>query len=260
MAVTERSARGLAAFPCGLCYSTLADDPPLSPYFMYLVAHPDGYVLFDCGLPAEQFVGVCSVIIDGVTYRIEADGSCSTLALLKAFGLTPADLKAVVLSHLHFDHAGGLPSLSRVQTLVQEEELAAVLEQPEGDPLWFRPSAELIESQVVALQGDHDIFGDQSVVVLKTPGHTPGHQCLFVRLDTGESFILGADIVYYPYQFLKKEIPSVAWSKEASLASCDRMSALIVETEARLLLSHDPEFLSTISLAPNHYYGIVAGK
>jgi glyoxylase-like metal-dependent hydrolase (beta-lactamase superfamily II) len=123
MTPTGRSARGLAAFPCGLCHSTLADEPTLTPYFMYLVAHPDGYVLFDCGLPAEQLTGACTVIIDGITYRIEADDNCSALALLKSFDLTPADLKAVVISHLHFDHAGGLPSLNQVQIQLPETSL-----------------------------------------------------------------------------------------------------------------------------------------
>jgi N-acyl homoserine lactone hydrolase len=254
-----QGATGLAAFPCGLCHSPIGGEPSPSPYFMYLIGHPKGSVLFDCGLPNEHLTGETTITMDEVTYRIEADNDCSASACLASFGLRPNDLAAVVLSHLHFDHAGGMPLLGDVRTLVQRDELAASADGADTNPLWARPLAQAGGSHVVPLDGDYDVFGDGSVVVLQAPGHTPGHQCLLVRLQTGECFILGADIVYYPSQFRDRDIPTIAWSKEVSLLTCERVARVMKDTGARLLLSHDPDYRETIRVAPDHWYGTPPG-
>jgi glyoxylase-like metal-dependent hydrolase (beta-lactamase superfamily II) len=227
---------------------------------MYLVAHPNGYVLFDCGLPVAHLVGQSEMTIGEDTYVIEADSSSSVDAFLTAFYLTAADILAVVVSHLHFDHAGGLSALAGVPTLIQEVELSAARERPDENPLWSRPGGDFSDLQIVPLTGDHDVFGDGSVVALATPGHTPGHQCLFVRLGSGEHFVLGGDLVYYPEEFRTRRVPAIAWSREQSLASIARVSQLLDSSGARLLLSHDPDYLSEVRLAPGDFYGTVDSK
>jgi glyoxylase-like metal-dependent hydrolase (beta-lactamase superfamily II) len=225
---------------------------------MYLMAHPDGYVLFDCGLPDEHLVGNSAFTMEGVEYGIAADHNCSVGRFLDAFGVTTGDLYCEVVSHLHFDHAGGLPDLPGVQIILQEDELVSARQSQESDELWIRPAIDDAASQTVALRGDHDIFGDESLVILATPGHTPGHQCLYVRLKSGEQFILGGDLVYYPYEFRDRRIPPVAWSREESLESVARISKLLESSGAKLLLSHDPDYESVVRLAPAEFYGALA--
>ena len=98
------------------------------------------------------------------------------------------------------------------------------------------------------IDGEHDLFGDGSVVCLPTYGHTPGHQSLRLQLDGGE-VVLAADSCYFCRTLRERRLPPRAHDREAMLASLDRLAALEAGG-ARIFYGHDPEFWQTVPQAP----------
>ena len=98
------------------------------------------------------------------------------------------------------------------------------------------------------MDGEHDVFGDGSVVCLPTYGHTPGHQSLRLRLDRGE-VVLAADACYFCQTLRERRLPRNMYDREAMLASLDRLAAL-EQSGARIFFGHDPEFWRTVPQAP----------
>ena len=98
------------------------------------------------------------------------------------------------------------------------------------------------------VDGEHDVFGDGSVVCLPTYGHTPGHQSLRLRLDSGE-VVLAADSCYFCRTLRERRLPRHVADREAMLASLDRLEAL-EKAGARIFFGHDPEFWQTVPQAP----------
>ncbi len=103
------------------------------------------------------------------------------------------------------------------------------------------------------LRGQHDIFGDGRLVLHPTPGHTPGHQSLFVGLDA-EPLVLCADAAYTAYNLENRALPGIHWSADAMVSSWDLLDDLAERHGARLVFTHDPEHETTILTAPGHSY------
>jgi glyoxylase-like metal-dependent hydrolase (beta-lactamase superfamily II) len=101
----------------------------------------------------------------------------------------------------------------------------------------------------VVFDGEHDVFGDGSVVCLPIHGHTPGHQSLRVRLDSGD-VVLAADACYFCRTLRERRLPRYVHDREAMLASLDGLAAL-EEDGARILFGHDPEFWRSAPQAPD---------
>src|SRR5262245_30765448 len=150
----------------------------------YLIKHAQGYLLWDTGLPdaiASMPEGRKSNA--GVWYVKK------TLASqLAELAVRPADIRYLALSHSHGDHAGNVDLFPQATLVVQKAEYE--WPDPLGVPR-FKP-----EMKVVKAEGDHDVFGDGSVVLISTPGHSPGHQCLLVRLPKTGALLLSGDAVH----------------------------------------------------------------
>jgi len=146
----------------------------------------------------------------------------------------------VVLTHLHFDHAGGLALLPpSVPILVQRREWegghdAAAIAKNFYLPLDYGTVAD----QVVLVDGDHDLLGDGSIQLLPTPGHTPGHQSVRV----GERLVLGADVTHYASGLDDHRFPMFADDHAAQATSAERLRALR-DAGADVRPGHDPAVL-----------------
>jgi glyoxylase-like metal-dependent hydrolase (beta-lactamase superfamily II) len=253
----------LYAFHCGIETSDLAVFDPfdenvgtkvLSPYFFYLVSHPSGWVLIDTGLHPElrsdphAHLGEMADSFQ-VTLR-EEDNVISKLALL---GLKPEDVEHVVQTHLHFDHAGGLEFFPHATVYVQQKEL----------PFAYWPSIYQRGLYVKAffdhdlkwreLSGEYDVFGDGRIVMFPTPGHTPGHQSVIVRLDGG-AVILIADAHYLIPKLRARLLPSVVWSPDDMVASWYRIEDLERLEGAQLISTHDLDYETNVRVAPDAWY------
>ena len=214
----------------------------------YLIRHPDGTLLWDTGVPdalAEQ--------PDGMTngpFHIWVERTLESQ--LEEIGVTPEEIDYLAISHLHFDHTGNANRFARSIWLVQEGDFDAGFG-PDPESYRFDPSsyAEL-EARAMKIDGDHDVFGDGSVVILSAPGHTPGHQVLFVDLAEHGPTVLSGDLYHFAGNREARRIPVFNWDAEASFASIDRIEATLETRGATLIIQHDPEQFARLPHAPDY--------
>ena len=124
---------------------------------------------------------------------------------------------------------------------------------PEPEKYNFTPAnfEKLRRTTIVRLDGDHDVFDDGSVVIKATPGHTPGHQSLFVRLPKTGPVLLSGDAVHLKTNWDAKRVPSINYNAEQSVRSMREMEAVIKVTGAKLWINHDPEQSAAIPESPD---------
>jgi glyoxylase-like metal-dependent hydrolase (beta-lactamase superfamily II) len=146
----------------------------------------------------------------------------------------------VVLTHLHFDHAGGLALLpATVPVVVQRREWEAGHDPAAIERNFYRPDDyRAIADRVVLVDGDHDLLGDGSIELLLTPGHTPGHQSVRV----GEKLVIGGDVAHFASGFDDHRFPVFGDDFAAQAASAERLRELR-DAGVLVLPGHDPEVL-----------------
>ena len=173
----------------------------------FLIAHPRGTLMWDTGeIPDSAFK-------DGVSpqklnnYTVDRP----LLPQLAAIGYTPANITYLALSHYHGDHVANASLFAGSTWIVQKGDRDPILApRPAGsrvpDPKFFEG---LANSKTVLLNGeDHDVFGDGTVVIKFTPGHTPGHQSLFLKLANTGNVLLSGDLYHYPEEITYKKVPT----------------------------------------------------
>ena len=171
---------------------------------------------------------------------------------LAEVGVAPGDVTVIAFSHAHFDHVGNSKMFTRARWYVQENEYEAMFG-PDYGKYGFLPElyATMQSNETVKLHGDHDVFGDGSVRIISTPGHTPGHQSLLVRLPTAGPVILSGDVAHFRDNLRHRRVPAFNSDHDATRASMDRIEALADSEEAILLINHDAAQSSTVRYAPS---------
>lgn len=216
----------------------------------YLIEHPKGRVLFDAGMhidcqrdPAGRLGPRLVSLFDFDYHPGEEVG-----ARLSALGRDPAEVDILINSHLHFDHVGGNAQIPNATMLVQRAEWEAGMDPDLAARRGFdRRDFDLGHAKRL-IDGEYDVFGDGAVVCLPTYGHTPGHQSLRLRLDSGE-IVLAADSCYFCRTLKERRLPRFAHDKAAMLLSLERLARLEAGG-ARIFFGHDVEFWRTVPQAP----------
>ena len=195
----------------------------------YIIEHPKGRVLWDSGL-AEGLVGQEAFTTPNGAFTVSRKDSI--VSQLKALNLTPKDFDYIALSHLHFDHTGSASKFAEATWLVQEKEYDFITsdEQKKGDN--YPPIATL--TNVKKLNGDYDVFGDGTVVIKSMPGHTPGHQILYLNLADAGSILLTGDLYHLQENRDNRGVPIFNFDVGQTLKSMDAFEALAKETNAKV--------------------------
>ena len=220
----------------------------------YLIDHPKGKLFWDAGLNPE-LVGKGWVRLES---GAEVYYARSVIDQLADIGLSPADIDLLAFSHMHFDHVGAVSDLlkggARARLLIQRAEYLAAFSNPEDHPV-FDPSqyAGLADLEKSLLDGDHDVFGDARVRLLSAPGHTPGHQLLFVDLARTGPVLLSGDLYHFRESRSLRATPVFNSSREETLASMQKLEAFLADRGAALWIQHDRALAASQQLAPAFY-------
>ena len=210
----------------------------------YLVHHAQGWLLWDTGV-----ADAVAAMPDG---QAPSDPKAThwrrpkTLASeLDGLGVKPADIKYVAVSHTHPDHVGNIKMFPQSTVLVQKAEY--------DWPTPFGRTLQAIASPINKLEGDHDVFGDGSVTIIATPGHTPGHQSLLVKLPKTGALVLSGDAVHFKSNWENRRVPSMNADKDKTLASMQRIAEVLATEKAQLWINHDKAQRDSLKMAPGYY-------
>ncbi len=216
----------------------------------YVIQHPKGNLMWDAGLP-ESLVAMEEPYTspDGAFTVSRKD---SLKNQLEEIGLTIDDFKYLCLSHTHFDHVGHAAALKKATWLVQEEEYNWVTgkEVRESTPQSYEAIKDL--KKIEMIRGDHDVFGDGSVILKYMPGHTPGHQVLFVDLKKTGPVMLSGDLYHFSENRAFKRIPIFNYDVKQTLESMERFEEFAEKYEAKVFLQHEPNDFNAMPKVPEY--------
>jgi N-acyl homoserine lactone hydrolase len=210
----------------------------------YLIHHNvEGYLLWDTGI-TDRLVALpdgVSVPALGQTWH----RSQTLLAALAALGVKPADVRYVAISHFHPDHTGNVDEFPDATMIIQKAEWDYALALPQ------KPFS--AEHKKLLIQGDRDLFGDGSLTLLSTPGHTPGHQSLLVHLKQTGYVVLSGDVVHFQSNWDNRRVPTDNYDQAQSSASMEKIARVLAEKHAQLWINHDKPSSTARRHAPEFY-------
>lgn len=215
----------------------------------YLIVHPKGIVLYDTGL-SDRLVG--RPLYENIEEGYGQIKFNTLIGQLADIGVRPATVSYLVISHQHWDHIGNAKDYATATWLVYKAERDDLFKPAARSLPWFEEYSALERSKTVSLAGEYDIFGDGTVTVIPTPGHTPGHCSLLVRLKNTGPVILSGDLYHYSEERTLNRMPK----EELTLgtpASRKLVEDLIKKTGAQLWIGHSMEFFRTARKSPAWY-------
>jgi N-acyl homoserine lactone hydrolase len=256
-AAQKVSAPRLYMFDCGLLKSR--DPKPLLDHGVtltdmsvvaYLIVHPRGTLLYDsCVIPDE-------LVKPGGTTEARATVHKSLTGQLAEIGYKPTDITYLALSHNHYDHSANANRFAGSTWLVAKAERDFMFpEKPQAKENTAAPRfSALKNSKTKMLDGDYDVFGDGTVILVATPGHTPGHQSLFVKLAKTGPVVLSGDLYHYPSELTDRAFnPYGGPVSAAENASRTKMDAFMKAKGAELWIGHDLELFGRLKKSPAYY-------
>jgi glyoxylase-like metal-dependent hydrolase (beta-lactamase superfamily II) len=215
----------------------------------YVVEHEKGRLLWDGGLPSKT-AEIDGWQVEGMLSRLD-----STLSeQLQDIGLDMNSFDFAAYSHMHFDHVGVANEVIGATLIIQKKEYEAAFADevtvPGFDPNLYNS---LKDAERIVIDGDHDVFGDGRVRIISAPGHTPGHQVLFIDLENSGPIVLSGDLYHFAISREDMRVPTFNVDRELTLESMNRVEALVAETGASFWIEHELAFFEQLNKAPAYY-------
>lgn len=213
----------------------------------YLVRHPSGDLVWDAGLPDAIHDAP-----DGVT---EAPFTLKVPKTLKGqlerIGVPPEAIEFFSISHSHFDHLGNGNLFKDATFIVHEKERAHMFrEEAKKDAAAFANYADLEAAKKATFTDSYDVFGDGKVIIVSTPGHTPGHSVLLVNLEHTGPVLLSGDLYHLTEARERRTIPVFNTDPDETLASMDKFEELARASGARVIIQHEDADFENLPRAP----------
>ncbi|HEX5281816.1 MAG TPA: N-acyl homoserine lactonase family protein [Micropepsaceae bacterium] len=238
----------------GFKSNEVADTRMITPCF--LIVHPRGTLMWDTGEISDSAfkTGVSPQKLNNFTV------TRPLLPQLAAIGYTPANITYLALSHYHADHVANASLFAGSTWIVQKGDRDPILAPRPADPSAAgrvpdpKFFAGLANSKTILLNGeDHDVFGDGTVVIKFTPGHTPGHQSLFLKLAHTGNVLLTGDLYHYPEELTAKKVPLFDANRDQTAKSRATIETFVKQNHAQLWIQHDYAAGMKRKLAPQFY-------
>ncbi len=236
------------------------------PVGMFLIKHPKGNVLFDTGNNDKLITDRSYWGKYADAFEVAMTPEVSIEAQLGKAGLQPDDIKYVVVSHMHLDHGGNVGKFPNSTLVIQDDEIhfAFFPDEPfagsfiPGDVMALRSGLGVTTPgamPMLRLAGDMDLFGDGSVVVKRSVGHTKGSQMLVVRLPQTGTTILTGDAAYFRENVLKSIPPNLvlAYDPAGIMKGYEWIRYMMASEGANFFTAHDPDAFKTMKHAPEFY-------
>lgn len=206
------------------------------PTHAYLIQHPHGWLMWDSGLSDR---------IADLPHQTRSSGRFDFVVTnplayqFDALGIDPAEVDFLAFSHLQVDHAGNAGFFPKADVLLQKAEYDHAFGPEAAKRGYVLSEYESITARkLVLLDGDLDVFGDGSVVILAAPGHTPGHQVLFVNLPVSGPLLLSGDLYYAAQDPAESWMPDWNDNRAQTLLSMQRLQAFAAAHHAHWLINH----------------------
>jgi N-acyl homoserine lactone hydrolase len=216
----------------------------------YLIQHKKGSMIWDAGL--MDSIGPDGVEAFGGKMKLSVTNPLSDQ--LAEININPEEVDFIGISHFHGDHTGNSNLFGNASLLIQQAEYDAAFGE---DPtkFGFNPAsyAQLDKSKIKVLNGDHDVFGDGKVIIKTAPGHTPGHQVLFLNLDETGPIVLSGDLYHFTKNREHRRVPSFNFDKEQTLAAMEEIENFVKAEGAQFWIQHDIEQNKGIKHSPEFY-------
>jgi len=206
----------------------------------YLIKHGDEWLLWDTGLPKKYLAGPLT------------EGSFTTtldrtiIDQLGDLGLRADDIKYVAVSHSHFDHSGQVDEFPNATLIIQRGEIDAMADVDKASAHYI--DAGLFSSHIAGkalkrvrvVDGDVDLFGDGTLKIIQTPGHTPGSMALLLKLNNAGYYVLSGDQWHFTENYQRRQVPSWNYDHNGTIASGKKLDDVIAKTHATLVIQHEP--------------------
>ena len=214
------------------------DNKVLFTYSCYLIKRGDDYMLWDTGHALTAGAPAPKV---------------SIVDQLAQINVKPEQIKFVGISHYHADHTGQVASFPGATVLIGKGDWDSISSPKPIPGTNVAPFAHWISGtgKLEALPGDKDVFGDGSVVILNTPGHTPGHHSLLVRLKDKGAVLITGDLSHFQENYANNGVPGFNFHRGDTLASLDRFKTTATNLKATVIIQHDARDVGKLPAWPS---------
>jgi N-acyl homoserine lactone hydrolase len=258
----------LYVFDCGVLHNAdmgrfnlKAEDVATTDMSMgcFLIAHPKGNLIWDTGaIPDDSWTPNGRMTTQHVTLpdgqKRDADVDKTLRGQLTEIGYSPSDINYLALSHYHYDHTANANEYASATWLVRQVERDAMFGGKFSGSLQPSTFSALQKSKTIILKTDeYDVFGDGSVIIKAAPGHTQGHQVLYVKLAKTGGVVLSGDLYHYPAEMKLARVPTFEFNQDQTRASRKMIDAFLKKTNSQLWIQHDILGFSKLKKSPEFY-------
>ena len=203
----------------------------------YLIKHGDRYMMWDTGHSMRAPLVAPKV---------------SVVDQLAQLGVKPEQIQFVGISHYHADHTGQIDSFPQSTLLIGKADWDAIASPKPAPGVNAGPFAHWVSGggKLEPLPADKDVFGDGSVLILNTPGHTPGHHSLLVKLNEMGNVLITGDLVHFRENYETNGVPWFNVSRADTLASIDRFKKIAANSKATVIIQHDARDVGKLPAFP----------
>jgi N-acyl homoserine lactone hydrolase len=225
----------------------------------FLIAHPKGTLVWDVGAvpddawkPTGKPTAEHVVLSDGQSREVIIEKTLR--GQMKEIGYSPADITYLALSHYHYDHTANANAFAGSTWLVRPIERDTMFGGKPSGSIQLATISALEKSKTVLIKDDeYDVFGDRTVILKSAPGHTQGHQVLYVKLAKTGGVVLSGDLYHYPEEKALGRVPTFEFSQEETRASRVAVDAFLKKMDAQLWIQHDLNGNAKLKKSPQFY-------
>lgn len=217
----------------------------------YLIVHPKGTLIWDVGQVPDQDIpdDGTEVVQQGI---LKAKRRLAPQ--LAAIGYQPKDITYIAMSHYHADHTANANMFAHSTWIVQQAEYDIMFSSAQVGIRMPDTYKDLKAAKRITLNNaDYDVFGDGRVIIKTAPGHTPGHQMLYLKLKKFGPLLLAGDLYHLPEERTLDRVPTFDFDGAMTRATREKVELFLKQTGATLWIQHDPPTYATLKKAPQYY-------